>query len=399
MSELTSDPISPVDDELTEGVVNGMPLEPARGRHRSRWGLFTGIGWPETPRDRNARLRVLAASAIGVGCLFLAYWLAPAQGSLFVAPSGGTAWIAMILGVVGAWLVPGFWLSAVMMRFAGGSAAWLGARLATMVAWYALLGPVFHHASRGATVTTLGLLTVTAAATGAACVGVALGLSPRPAGLWQRILMAVVIGGGAAQVALWLSTLGSKDDEAYSYGVGLDLLIVGCCALLVVVGMLSRPKPPAPLTARNVRTPLVALAVIAVSAAALLTVGAKWSPAQQMPSAMSGEQIPAPVDADLAFALTAIGPTGSEFIQHADFTIYDEAGQQISVQTRLQPVAGDPARAELLVMLPRSSQPELCGKERMERAVETGAPIKVTARDKASGLVLQAVIPVAWCAG
>src|SRR5690348_5752037 len=288
MSELTSDPVSPVDDELTEGVVNRMPLAPARGRHRSRWGLFTGIGWPETPRDRNARLRVLAASAVGVGCLFLAHWLAPEQGSLFVAPSGAAAWIAMILGVAGAWLVPGFWLTAVMMRFAGGSAAWLGTRLVTMLAWYALLGPVFRHASQGARVTTLGLLTVTVAATAAACVGVALGLSPRPAVLWQRILIAVVIGGGAAQGALWLSTLGSEDDGSHSYGVGLDLLIVSCCALLVLAGMLSRPKLPPPLTAQSARTPVAALAVIAVSAGALILVGAKWSPSQQMPSAMSG---------------------------------------------------------------------------------------------------------------
>ena len=108
MSELTSDRMSPVDDAVTEGALNGVPVAPAHGRHRSRWGL--GNGHSE-PANRNARLRLLAASAIGVGCLFVAHWLAPAQGSLFAAPSRATSWIAMIFGLAGVWMVPGCLLS------------------------------------------------------------------------------------------------------------------------------------------------------------------------------------------------------------------------------------------------------------------------------------------------
>src|SRR6201999_1369640 len=124
-----------------------------------------------------------------------------------------------------------------------------------------------------------------------------------------------------------------------------------------------------------------------------------WSPEQQMPSALSGEQAPASPDADKQMALTKVGPTGSDFIRRADLPIYDEAGQQVPVETRLRPIDDSADRAELLVILPRSSQPALCGPERMERAVETGAPIKLTVRDKLSGLLLQAVIPVGWCGG
>ena len=40
----------------------------------------------------------------------------PANASPFAAPSGAVGWIALIAGVAGIWLVPGLWLSAVMMR-------------------------------------------------------------------------------------------------------------------------------------------------------------------------------------------------------------------------------------------------------------------------------------------
>jgi hypothetical protein len=374
-----------------------MPVRPA-GAHLGRWRLGTGSGDGEVPRDRRARLRLLAGSAIGVGCLFAAHWLAPAQGSLFAAPSGAVGWLAMICGIAGVWLVPGLWLSAVMMRVGAGPVAWLGTRIATTLAWYVLVGPVIHRSAEGAWVTTVGILTVTTAATAAVSLGLALGLSRRPAGYWPRILVAAVVGGVCAQLVIGASSLKWDDDRAYSHA-GLDSLIVLGCALLVVVGVLSRPKLPPVLTARNIRTPLIALAVIAVTAAALLAVGARWSPAQQMPSAFSAEQIPAPADADMAFDLTAIGPEGAELMRRADFTASDDTGRPVLVDTRLVPADGTADRAELLVVLPRSSQPELCGKERVERAHSTGAPIKLTVRDQASGLLAQAVIPIGWCAG
>ncbi len=121
-----------------------------------------------------------------------------------------------------------------------------------------------------------------------------------------------------------------------------------------------------------------------------------------MPSAFSAEQIPAPAGADLAFALTAIGPDGSELVRRADFTASDDNGRPVPVDMRLV-LADGTDRAKLLVVLPRSSQSELCGAERGEeqwiRAFTTGAPVKLTVRDQASGLILQAVIPLGWCAG
>jgi hypothetical protein len=176
----------------------------------------------------------------------------------------------------------------------------------------------------------------------------------------------------------------------------LDILIVLSSALLVVVGMLTRPHlPPAP-TARNVRTPLIAMAVIAITAVALLAIGAKWSPAQRMPSAFSAEQIPAPAGADLAFELTAIGPDGSAFVREVDFTTSDDTGRPVPVDTQLVMSDDTADRATLLVVLPRSSQPELC--EQMARALKTGAPVKLTMRDQTSGLLLQGVVPIGWCA-
>jgi hypothetical protein len=397
MSELKSHPVSSGDIAVTEHAVNGVAVGRAGGRHRGRRGLGTGSSEREVPHDRSARLRLLAGSAIGVGCLFVAHWLAPEQGSLLAAPSGAVGWIAMICGIAGVWLSPGPWLSAVMMRVGPGPAAWLGTRISTTLAWYAVVGPVIYHLGQGARVTTLGILTVTTAATGAVSLGVALGLSRRPAGHWPRILVAAVAGGVCAQVVIWASSLMWSDDRAYSHNLALDSLIVLGCALLVAVGALSRPKLPPVLTARNVRTPLIALAVIAITAAALLAIGARWSPAQQMPSAFSAEQIPAPAGADLAFALTAIGPEGSELIRRADFTASDDTG--LSVDTRLVLADGTANRAELLVVLPRSSQPELCVEERMDRAIRAGAPLKFTIRDQASGVLLQAVIPVRWCVG
>lgn len=395
MSELKSQPISSGDVGVTEQV-NGTPVTPPGGRHRFHLRLGSER---ELPRDRTARLRVLAGSAIGVGCLFVAYWLAPEQGSLLAAPPGAVGWVAMLCGIAGVWLVPGLWLSAVMMRIGAGPMAWLGTRIATTLGWYALVAPVIYQLGQGPRITTLGIFMVTTAATAAVSLGVALGLSPRPAGHLQRILLAAVIGAVSAQVVIWASKLVWTDDESYVFELSYDSLIVLGCALLVVIGALSRPKLPPVLTPRNMRTPLIAFAVVAITAAALLAVGARWSPAQQMPSAYSAEQIPAPAGADLAFALTALGPDGSELIRRADFTISDETGRRVPLQTRLEQADGSADRATLLVVLPPGSQPELCGQERLDRAFQTGAPVKLTMRDQSSGLILQAVIPVGWCAG
>lgn len=401
MSELRSQPIGSGDVAVAEHM-NGAPVTAAGGRHRGGWSLGTGSGERELPHDRTARLRLLAGSAIGVGCLLVAYWLAPEQGSLLVAPSGAAGWVAMFCGIAGVWLVPGLWLSAVMMRIGAGPIAWLGTRIATTLGWYALIGPLIYEVGQGPRITTLGLFIVTTAATAAASFGVALGLSRRPAGRLPRMLLAAALGAVVAQIVIWASKMMWTDDESYVFKLPYDVAIVLGCAVLVAIGALSRPKLPAVLTARNLRVRLIAFAVIAITGVALQAIGDKWSPAQQMPSAYSAEQIPAPAGADLAFALTALGPDGAELIRRADFTASDGTGRPVPVDMRLV-LADDTAdRATLLLVLPRSSQTVLCGEERGEeqwiRGLRTLAPVKLTMRDKASGLILQAVVPLGWCA-
>jgi hypothetical protein len=294
--------------------------------------------------------------------------------------------------------VPGLWISAVIVRVGAGPQAWVGTRISTTLAWYVVVGPVIHHAGQGARVTTLGILTVTTAATAAVSLGVAFGLSRWPVNRWYRLLVAAVVGGGCAQAVIWATSLIWTEDRIYSHNLAVNSSTVLGCALLVAVGTLSRPNLPPVLTVRNIRTSLVALVVIVITGAALLAVGARWSPTQQMPSAFGAEQIPAPPGADVAFSLTAIGPEGSEFVRRADFTASDDAGRPVPADMRLALADGTADRATLLVVLPRSSQSELCGDEEpLARAFNTGAPVKLTMRDQASGLILQAVIPLGWC--
>jgi hypothetical protein len=347
---------------------------------------------------RTARLRLLVASTLGAALLLITYWLGPQQNSLVSAPSGVTGWIATICGIAGVWLVPGLWISAVLVRVGVGPVGWIGTRIATTLAWYAAVGPVIHHIGRADVVTTLGILTVTTAATAAVSIGVAFGLSHRPTGRLRRFLVAAFVGGGCGQIALWVSKLWI-DDAPYMHGFAIDVLIVLACALLVAAGTLSRPGLPPRLIARDMRTALAALAAIALTAVALTVVNAHWSPAQRMPSSFAAEQIPAPAGADVALSLTALGPGGPELVRRADFTAYDIAGSPVPIDTRLLLTDAAAERATLLVMLPRTSQSQLCGEKQLELARKAGAPIKLTMRDKASDMTLQAVIPIGWCAG
>ena len=383
--------------ELTDRAIPAArhALDDGRVRHwlRGIWRAERAV-----PDDRVVRLRLLGGTAIGVAFLFVAHWLAPQQFSLLAAPSGVVGWLAMICGIIGLWLVPGLWLSSVIMRVGVGPVAWLATRIATTLAWYTVVGPVIHHAGHDASVTTVGILTVTTAATAAVCLGVAFGVSRWPASYWLQILVAACAGGICAQAAISVSSLMWRDDRAYTHAA-LDIVIVVGSALLAVLGTVNRPILPPVLTVRSMRTPLIALGVIAVTAAVIPVVSAKWSPAQKMPSAYGAEQIPAPEGADLAFALTAFGPDGAALIPRADFTASDVAGRAVPIQTRLVGADGTADRASLLVVLPRNMQQELCGKELLDKAIMTGAPIKLTVRDKTSGLMLQAPIPVGWCAG
>jgi hypothetical protein len=134
--------------------------------------------------------------------------------------------------------------------------------------------------------------------------------------------------------------------------------------------------------------------VVAVTAVALLATGSMWSPAQRMPSAIGAEQVAAPSGFDVAFALTAMGPDGPAMIQRAVFTASDDTGRPVAVSTRLlQGGTADPAT--LLVVPDPASRPQLC--ERIVDATEQGWPVKLTVRDQASGMLVQAVIPAGWC--
>jgi hypothetical protein len=92
--------------------------------------------------------------------------------------------------------------------------------------------------------------------------------------------------------------------------------------------------------------------------------------------------------------LTAIGPEGPGLIQRAVFTASDDTGRPVPVSTRLvEDGAAD--RATLLLVLDPAGRPELC--ERTVDGSEQGWPVKLTVRDQASGVLIQAVIPEDWC--
>ncbi len=382
---------------VTEHAVNGVPETPTAGPDTASVepaGQHTSSR--EIPLD-GPRLRLLAASALGVGCLLLAQRLGAGQGQPLVSPSGPVAWTAVFCGIAGIWLVPGLWLSAMMVHSGAGPVARLATWIGTTLAWYALVGPVDHLLGRGARVTTAVIMVVTVAATAAVCLGVALALLRRPADPRLRILLAAVVGGICAQTVILLSMRLWTYDMNYEHIRRLDWLIVLAAAFLTTVGMQGRPELPSVRTVRDMRTILVFLAVIAITGGAARLVGGKWSPDQRMPSAFSVEQVAAPPSADIAFVLTALGPDGFRLIQRADFTASDDTGRPVSAQTRLVADNGSADRATLLVQLDRSRQLPLC--KPGVGAWEQDRPVKLTLRDKASGVLVQGIIPARWCAG
>jgi hypothetical protein len=385
---------------VLEDAVNGMPVmrSPAAGLDMAAAGRGAqSFSSDELLPDRVIRLRLLAGSALGVAFLILALRAQPGGGSPFAAPSGLVGWTAMLCGIAGIWLVPGLWLSAVMMRTGPDLVAWLATRIGTTLVWYAMVGPIIHDSAQQARVTTGGIFGATTAATGAVCLGVALGLLRRPADHRLRMVLAAVVGGISAQISVWLSMRVWTYDMNYQHIRRLDWLIVLGCALLTTIGMHSRPELPSVRAARQMHKIFLVLAVIAISAVALLSLGARWSPEQRTPSAFSVEQVPAREGADVALAVTAIGPEGSRLIQRAFFTASDDTGRPVGVRTRL--VVGDRTadRPTLLVVLDARSRPVLCG--RTARGSQQGRPVKLTVRDEASGVLVQALIPAGWCAG
>jgi hypothetical protein len=234
--------------------------------------------------------------------------------------------------------------------------------------------------------------------------GIALGLLRQPAHPVLRVLTAALVGAICAQTALWLALLFFTDGAEHEQIYRLDRLILVGCAVLTAVGALSRPDLPIVRRAKQIRVILVSFAVVTVTALALFAFGSIWSPAQRMPSAIGIEQVAAPGGADIAFALTALGPDGGELINQADFTASDDAGHPVAISTRWL-LGGSDDPPTLLVVLDPASRPLL--RERSTAMLgdtisavggqEQAWPIKLTVRDQASGTLIQAAIPAGWC--
>ncbi len=97
--------------------------------------------------------------------------------------------------------------------------------------------------------------------------------------------------------------------------------------------------------------------------------------------------------------MTAIGPEGPGLIQRAVFTASDDTGRPVPVRTRL---VGDGTadRATLLVVVDPEQPTGAVRAHRwsLGRLAHRAAPVKLTVRDQASGVLVQAVIPAGWCA-
>ena len=107
-----------------------------RRRRRRRWHetLTRGGGFVQRgaeAREQQYRWRVIAWSAVGVACLLMSHWLRPENGSLFEFPADPAGGLSLAFGVIGAWLTPGSWLSALVMRTGAGLPAWAGTRIGT----------------------------------------------------------------------------------------------------------------------------------------------------------------------------------------------------------------------------------------------------------------------------
>ena len=312
------------------------------------------------------------------------------------APSGAAGWTAVICGMIGMWLVPGVWLSALVVRAGRGPAARLATRIGTTLAWYALVGPVIHASAQDVRITTGGIFGFTVAATVAVCLGVALGLLRRPSDPGLRVLVAAFVGAIMAQNVIGLAMVLFPDGVNYEPISHLNWLIVLSCAALTAIGVHSRPDLPPPPTVRHLRVILVCVAVIAATTALLIALGSRWSPAQKMPSAFGIEQVAAPAGIDVAFGVTAIGPDGPHILHGAEFIASDDLGRPVPAEVRLIPDDDTWQRATLLVVLDPAGRPALCVPA--AEGEQPPWPARLTVRDRESGVLVQGVIPDRWCA-
>jgi hypothetical protein len=358
---------------------------------------------PSTRQERAARVRVVAGSLLGVALLFAAQRWQPHGGAPFIGPHGWAAWWAAVCGVLGVWLVPGAWLSAIMIRTGTGPLAWLATRIGGLLAWYALVGVVVHDSAQGARPTAGAVIGVSAAATVATCLGVALGLLPRPVDRRARVLASVAAGGLCAQAVIWLAMRYWTYQVNYQQIRRLDWLIVLVCAVLTALGQAS---PPTTLPTRDaVRIRYVLAGLAAMMAVTASTVGAavSWPTIQHLPSEVAAGQVPAPAGADIALAVTGIGPRGATVLRGVSFTALDDLGRPIParfhitnhIMNHITNHGGARIPSALVsVVLDPLDRPALCGPTGPSGPM---LPIKVTIRDQNSGTSTQAVLPPGWC--
>ncbi len=346
-------------------------------------------------RERAMRWRILAESLLGVTLLYTAQWLQPPGGAPFAGPHGSAAWLAALCGALGMWLVPGVWLSALLIRTGTGPVAQLATRVGALLAWYAVVGVVVHHVAQGADPTAGNIIGVTTASTAATCLGVALGLLPRPLDRRRRILAAAAAGSICAQAVIWFAMGYWTYQINYQHIRRLDWLIVLVCALLAALGQASRPALPVRNAAR-LRGAIVAWAAIMTTAAVIAAVTAILPTTQRLPSEVAAEQVPAPAGADVALALAGIGPHGPEALRGVSFVTADDLGRPVPARFRITDERGAKDRASLLVVLDPAARSTLCGPT---GPAGQANPVKVTLRDERSGMSTQAALPAGWCAG
>lgn len=372
----------PADEPAEIGVAPGHPTRV--------WGDRFWRGASPAQRfsaDWYGRLRIIIGSLVGTGSLLLSQLLRPDEASVFGPPADVSQWAALTFGCLGVWLVPGLWLSGLVIRTGAGLPAWLGTRIATTLCWYAAVGPVIHFMGEGARVTTAGILIATIAVTAAAVLGLVLGMSRWPGHRWQRVVALAFIGAVCAQVAISLSMRMWTYDMNYTHIRRLSWLIVLGGALIATVGDLCTPKLPPIRTLRSLRIISVFVLVFAMTGVALHVVGGKWSPQQQMPSAFAIEQRAAPSDVDLKLVLTPIGEAGPSMVRDAVFTVTDSWGRPVAATVEQLPGDGEGVE-ELLVAVPTASRTDLC---------VPGGNAKITVRDQMSGVRVQATLPDVEC--
>ncbi|MGH3695531.1 MAG: hypothetical protein ACRDRX_16350 [Pseudonocardiaceae bacterium] len=349
----------------------------------------------KAPRERTTRWRILAESFLGVTLLITAQRWQPPGGEPFAGPHGAAAWLAAVCGILGVWFVPGGWFSALVMRTGTGPIARLATRVGALLAWYAVVGVVVHYLAQGADPTAWSIIGVTSASTAAICLGVALGLLPRPVDPRMRILVFAAAGGICAQVVIWLAMEYWTYQINYQHIRRLDWLIVVVCALLAALGGASRPTLPVRGAAR-LRGAIVGWFAITMTAAVTVVAAAIWPTTQLLPSEIAAEQVSAPAGADVALALAGIGPHGSAALRGVAFATVDERGRPVPARFRVTDERGTTDRTTLLVVLDPTARSALCGPTSV---VEQADPVKVTLRELRSGTSTQAVLPAGWCAG